>query len=58
MCFLFDVKYVYVIEGKFVEKYVVEGIGMGGGGGGEYLLQDGFGWINGVMLKLFGLYGE
>lgn len=38
MCFLFDVKYVYVIEGKFVEKYVVEGIGMGGGGGGEYLL--------------------
>ncbi|MCA3821814.1 MAG: hypothetical protein IOB05_01975, partial [Burkholderia sp.] len=30
----------------------------GGGGGGEYPLQDGFGWTNGVTLKLLGLYGE
>lgn len=26
--------------------------------GGEYPLQDGFGWTNGVTLKLLGLYGE
>jgi hypothetical protein len=26
------------------------------GGGGEYPLQDGFGWTNGVTLKLLDLY--
>jgi alpha,alpha-trehalase len=26
------------------------------GGGGEYPLQDGFGWTNGVMRKLITLY--
>ncbi|MGC2463177.1 MAG: trehalase family glycosidase [Steroidobacteraceae bacterium] len=26
------------------------------GGGGEYLLQDGFGWTNGVMRKLMAIY--
>ena len=26
------------------------------GGGGEYPTQDGFGWTNGVMLKLMALY--
>ncbi|HDR8953559.1 alpha,alpha-trehalase TreA [Burkholderia vietnamiensis] len=56
--FLADVKHVYATEGKLVEKYVVEGTGEGGGGGGEYPLQDGFGWTNGVTLKLLGLYGE
>ncbi|HDR9148189.1 alpha,alpha-trehalase TreA [Burkholderia vietnamiensis] len=56
--FLADVKHVYATEGKLVEKYVVEGAGEGGGGGGEYPLQDGFGWTNGVTLKLLGLYGE
>ncbi len=29
----------------------------GGGVGGEYPLQDGFGWTNGVTLKLLDLYG-
>jgi alpha,alpha-trehalase len=28
------------------------------GGGGEYPLQDGFGWTNGVMRKLIVLYPE
>ncbi|QGR85358.1 alpha,alpha-trehalase TreA [Burkholderia multivorans] len=56
--FLADVKHVYATEGKLVEKYVVEGVGQGGGGGGEYPLQDGFGWTNGVTLKLLELYGE
>ncbi len=56
--FLTDVKGVYASEGKLVEKYVVEGAGTGGGGGGEYPLQDGFGWTNGVTLKLLDLYGD
>ncbi len=50
--FLKNVKGVYASQGKLVEKYVVEGAGIGGGGGGEYPLQDGFGWTNGVTAKL------
>lgn len=46
---------LYEREGKLVEKYELrpapggEGIG---GDGGEYPLQDGFGWTNGVTRKL------
>jgi len=54
--FLADVKQVYAAQQKLVEKYVVEGPNAGGGGGGEYPLQDGFGWTNGVTLKLLDLY--
>lgn len=42
---------VYAREGKMVEKYNVvtpEKLG----GGGEYVLQDGFGWTNGVLAAL------
>jgi len=49
--FLRTVQAVYDSEGKLVEKYVVEG-SAGGGGGGEYPLQDGFGWSNGVTAAL------
>lgn len=38
---------VYASSQKFVEKYNVESDD-GLGGGGEYVLQDGFGWTNGV----------
>ncbi|HET6622653.1 MAG TPA: alpha,alpha-trehalase TreF [Candidatus Saccharimonadales bacterium] len=42
---------LYLNEGKFVEKYnVVDPTERGGGG--EYQLQDGFGWTNGVFLAL------
>ncbi|WP_248324385.1 alpha,alpha-trehalase TreA [Caballeronia sp. Sq4a] len=54
--FLSDVNHVYATQQKLVEKYVVEGAGTGGGGGGEYPLQDGFGWTNGVTLRLLDLY--
>ncbi len=54
--FLTNVQNTYDKEHKLVEKYVVEGKGLGGGGGGEYPLQDGFGWTNGVTLKLMDLY--
>lgn len=37
--------------GKLVEKYDVTHEGKGGGGG-EYPLQDGFGWTNGVLATL------
>ncbi|NHF58549.1 alpha,alpha-trehalase TreF [Flavobacteriaceae bacterium TP-CH-4] len=42
---------VYRNTGKFVEKYNVEDMGLEAGGG-EYPLQDGFGWSNGVYLAL------
>jgi alpha,alpha-trehalase len=41
-------------SGKLVEKYDVTG--KGAAGGGEYPLQDGFGWTNGVLRKLLALY--
>ncbi|XP_060643265.2 trehalase, partial [Anolis sagrei] len=43
-------------QGMF-EKYNVEGDGKPGGGG-EYAVQEGFGWTNGVALKLLDLYGD
>ncbi len=49
--FLHTVQSVYDNQRKLVEKYVVDG-SAGGGGGGEYPLQDGFGWSNGVTLAL------
>lgn len=46
---------VYEREGKLVEKYAlrrVEHEDTEGGSGGEYPLQDGFGWTNGVTAAL------
>lgn len=54
--FLNNVQTTYDREHKLVEKYVVEGKNLGGGGGGEYPLQDGFGWTNGVTLMLLDKY--
>lgn len=54
--FLGNVQRLFNNQHKLVEKYVVEGSGLGGGGGGEYPLQDGFGWTNGVTIKLLELY--
>jgi alpha,alpha-trehalase len=46
---------VYEREGKLVEKYALRSVKRehsAGGGGGEYPLQDGFGWTNGVTSAL------
>ncbi|MCZ4222401.1 alpha,alpha-trehalase TreF [Pedobacter rhodius] len=43
---------VFKETGKLMEKYNVVEPNSKGGGGGEYPLQDGFGWTNGVLLKL------
>jgi alpha,alpha-trehalase len=56
--FLARVEALYDAEGKLVEKYEVKGDSVVGGGGGEYPLQDGFGWTNAVTLKLLSLYGH
>ncbi len=48
------VRRVYRNTGKLVEKYNVERELPGGGG--EYPLQDGFGWTNGVTQALLTLY--
>ncbi len=42
---------VYRKSGRLLEKYNVEEIG-GYCGGGEYGVQNGFGWTNGVLLRL------
>jgi len=52
-----NVEDVYRQSGKLVEKYDVVTTGRSGGGG-EYPLQDGFGWTNGVMRKLEALYPD
>ncbi len=46
---------VYANTGKMLEKYNVEDIHLPSGGG-EYPTQDGFGWSNGVYLKLYSMY--
>ncbi|WP_353614275.1 alpha,alpha-trehalase TreA [Mangrovibacter phragmitis] len=52
--FLTNVQHTYNREHKLLEKYDVTTTGVGGGGG-EYPLQDGFGWTNGVTLKMLDL---
>ncbi|MGB6488010.1 MAG: alpha,alpha-trehalase TreF [Steroidobacteraceae bacterium] len=53
---LATVQRVFANKGKLVEKYDVEHDLPGGGG--EYPLQDGFGWTNGVTRALLGLYPD
>jgi alpha,alpha-trehalase len=45
----------YRQSGKLVEKYNVLDVGRSGSGG-EYPTQDGFGWTNGVVRQLGGVY--
>jgi alpha,alpha-trehalase len=45
---------LYCREGKVVEKYALREVSSDrtrGGHGGEYPLQDGFGWTNGVTRR-------
>ncbi|TWR29443.1 alpha,alpha-trehalase TreA [Mucilaginibacter pallidiroseus] len=46
---------VFKQTGKLLEKYNVVDTSLTAGGG-EYPLQDGFGWTNGVLLKLMNRY--
>ena len=45
---------VYCQTGKLVEKYDVRSAGQGMGG--EYPVQDGFGWTNAIFVKLLTIY--
>jgi len=54
---LSNVDRVYRASGKLVEKYDVVDLARPGGGG-EYPLQDGFGWTNGVTAELIQLYPD
>jgi alpha,alpha-trehalase len=47
---------VYRATGRLVEKYDVSGDAAARGG--EYPLQDGFGWTNGVLRRLLALYPQ
>lgn len=53
--FLRLVEKVYASTGKLMEKYNVCDLDLEAGGG-EYPLQDGFGWTNGVVKKLLQLF--
>ncbi len=55
---LHTVNVFYQQHYKLIEKYHIAGGTPREGGGGEYPLQDGFGWTNGVARRLIGLYGE
>lgn len=48
---------VFERTGKLMEKYNVVDASLDAGGG-EYEGQDGFGWTNGVLVKLVQLYGS
>ncbi|XP_015283519.1 PREDICTED: trehalase [Gekko japonicus] len=48
---------VYGTYRAMFEKYDVEGDG-NPGAGGEYVVQEGFGWTNGVALQLLDLFGD
>jgi len=48
---------VFKETGKLMEKYNVMDTNLKAGGG-EYPLQDGFGWTNGVLLNLMNRYQE
>jgi alpha,alpha-trehalase len=51
--------FVYIRSGgKMFEKYSVDSFKSKAGGGGEYEVQDGFGWTNGVVLDLLLQYGD
>ncbi len=55
--FLARVQSVYAQDHKLVEKYSSD-TDMHAGGGGEYPLQDGFGWSNGVARALMLRYPQ
>ena len=48
---------VYREHGCFLEKYNVISSGLAGSGG-EYEVQEGFGWTNAVLLRLMRKLGE
>jgi alpha,alpha-trehalase len=50
------VEEIYLRTGRTVEKYDV--LSGAPGGGGEYPLQDGFGWTNGVVMAMARLYPD
>ncbi|MFC6377934.1 alpha,alpha-trehalase TreF [Tatumella terrea] len=55
---LTTVTHFYSQHHKLVEKYDISSEHSRPGGGGEYPLQDGFGWTNGVTRKLMTVYGH
>src|SRR5690606_30963153 len=51
------VSHLYQMENKLVEKYILRPTSEHAGGG-EYPLQDGFGWTNGVVARLMSEYPD
>lgn len=53
--FIFSCKIIYIF--LTFTQYLASEFG-GHGGGGEYEVQLGFGWSNGVILELLAKYGD
>ena len=51
-----NVQSSWLSSGGLYEKYSCEEVGQGGGG--EYTVQTGFGWTNGVSLSLLDKYPD
>ena len=51
-----NVQSSWLSSGGLYEKYSCEEVGQGGGG--EYTVQTGFGWTNGVSLSLLARYPD
>lgn len=52
-----EIAVVYLIV-VLLFQYNVEAFKSAAGGGGEYEVQEGFGWTNGVLLDLLVTYGD
>jgi len=53
-----EVLHSYAVDGVLVEKYDIDSTAPSHAGGGEYSLQAGFGWTNGVLERLMTEYPE
>lgn len=53
-----DKQYSTPTKSTFSLQYNVEALRHTAGGGGEYEVQEGFGWTNGVVLDLLLKYGD
>ena len=53
----FGCEIIFLCVGQVFEKYHAQMVGEPGGGG-EYIVQEGFGWTNGVILFLLQQFGD
>lgn len=55
---LYTIQHCCLTNLFYVLQYDIESLNSEAGGGGEYEVQEGFGWTNGVILDLLLSYGD